>query len=736
MQSCTQISRFLVLLASTCLTAPGAVLAASIDINAVGANGEIGLDGGIDENGHGTAGGNGGPGESVTPIAFDYAIISVTGKGGDGGPGGNGGTAGVDGSDFGAAGAGGAGGHALAAASSAGSSMITSRAYGGRGGEAGSTFMAGGSGGRGGGAAAAAEGTGAHDLTIEAQAEGGAGGGGGEANGGAGGAATLGTVSGVSTGGGTVAVTGSAIGGAGGPAFSFGYQGSGGAGGEVTLNNKVDGATRGNLILSQSATGGAGGFALDSGYGGGGAGGSASSRLSRSFAGQNDKPANLTMDAAATGGAGGDANTYSASGGAGGDATASAGAAGSRGRSLANATATSGTGGDGGVAGAASTGGKGGNAIATSFASSDDNAEANAVATGGTGGNDYYSGVGGNGGRAAAASSALGTHTATAHATATGGGGGAGGYLFNGTDGTATATATAEAGGPVLAPSARPSAKSVAIADSAQIGTADTTARVVGGLSGSVTAATDHIQGIGVTKAESAVNVGGPLTRASAAAAAGLNGAAYATALPAAAELSGVVLGHPNIQTVAPGAMPLGFVTLGGARSVGFTGNDVHTYGSSVSFSVDLSRLGTGDLVIGLLDPTFGTDTAQPFQSLTLTVSEDGAALSRTFTSCAAARSFFHDGAYNLGSGWRSPGETSLDLTLQLSIVTDAPGQAFYADALIGFRRTASLPGAVGSGAPESPAPVPLPGALWLLGTALGGLGLLGRRGGKVPAAA
>ena len=89
-------------------------------------------------------------------------------------------------------------------------------------------------------------------------------------------------------------------------------------------------------------------------------------------------------------------------------------------------------------------------------------------------------------------------------------------------------------------------------------------------------------------------------------------------------------------------------------------------------------------------------------------MTEDGASLgSWSFTTFAAANTFFSDNVVSLGSSWKTPGENTLDLNLKLTLVTDTPGQAFYTDGVI---------------------VTPIPGAVWLFGSALGAFGFFGRR--------
>lgn len=287
----------------------GAVVAASsatgwaVDVIDAGANGANGANGFLSGN---PSDANGRPGNTA-PLAIAAAISSdssntAIANAGTGGTGGNGVHIDLGGGLVlgGHGGNGGMGGAAYALAettSGVGPATAIARtnqapgaASGGVGGNSHfSSFSTthDGSGGPGGDstAGASASNTGPAPVYAEASARGGDGGVGGWGTGtespgygGQGGSATLAQVSGVSLGGGDVTVLGVAEGGNGGlvsPAFP-GYSGappaswypSNGIGGNVTLDNSVNGHTSGNLTLTQVAVGGDspdGPFALQAG---------------------------------------------------------------------------------------------------------------------------------------------------------------------------------------------------------------------------------------------------------------------------------------------------------------------------------------------------------------------------------------------------------------------------------------------------------------------------------------
>lgn len=429
----------------------------------------------------------------------------------------------------------------------------------------------------------------------------------------------------------------------------------------------------------------------------------------------------------AVGGNGGSAYYAVPNGGAGGAATSSANARGTSflagDRAEASGRAQGGRGGDYWGYPAIGIGGTGGDATSASLASivmafGGNRAVATDSATGGAGGNGDV-GRGGSGGKASSSATASlvgssSTAAATGSAAGNGGasdgtGGAGGGTTTSAISETGSALATAGATGPTSA--------------------VTTSARTSGGIVTLVSAGTPDastpVRGVGLTTSQSAVGIGGPLTRGATAYAGGFNAAAYATGLPAAAEVSGVVLGNPNVAALVSGpagSARIGYAALGGARGSQIAGSADYTYVTQASFSLDAnSVVGSGDaaLRLGLLDATFGS-AAKPFKSLTFEVTEDGAAIGTwSFTDFVLANAFFSDNVVGLGS-WRTAGETSLDLRFTLTLVTDAAGQAFYAEAIVA--------------APA--APVPLPGTLWLSAAALACLGGLRYRRRETPATA
>ena len=121
---------------------------------------------------------------------------------------------------------------------------------------------------------------------------------------------------------------------------------------------------------------------------------------------------------------------------------------------------------------------------------------------------------------------------------------------------------------------------------------------------------------------------------------------------------------------------------LGGRYSTG--GSGLQTQTSSVDLTVDLTQLAARkDLELGLFS---GAALGTGFQSLTFTVIGDGATLlTKTFTSAAAAKTFFTNDAIDLGSlaSGSLSGDT-LSLSIQMSLTTTTAGQGFDAGFLVG----------------------------------------------------
>jgi hypothetical protein len=101
------------------------------------------------------------------------------------------------------------------------------------------------------------------------------------------------------------------------------------------------------------------------------------------------------------------------------------------------------------------------------------------------------------------------------------------------------------------------------------------------------------------------------------------------------------------------------------------------TYSTSSTFDF-ASR---GDLLLGLIqDQVSGFANGQGFQSVELTIDANGVEiLDRTFTSLAAAESFFRDNVIDLGSDFGP----NFDLTFGYTLVADGSG-GFGFDLAIG----------------------------------------------------
>lgn len=345
------------------------------------------------------------------------------------------------------------------------------------------------------------------------------------------------------------------------------------------------------------------------------------------------------------------------------------------------------------------------------------------AATGGAGGYGLSGANAGNGGARRSADAGSGGDgaetTALSIGTVTGsssvnvntyayGGNGGTGYLgaTNGHGGNAIAQSTAlfDTGNGV----ARSQATSTANA------TADSTATAQGGIAQSVHAHADTSSLGGTALAEA--RAGQDLAHATADS--NLASMAQATSLPsrdaALAELALTteVNGDFNLNA---GSSVWGLVTLGSQQSSGSALNPVtnYTYSSFASFTLDVGAVANDqDLLVGLLgSSTFGTG----FDSLHFwAVGEGVTIIDQTFGSVSSAQSYFNDNTLDFGD-WASVvgGDNLLDLAFYLDVTQQgADVGGFTVDLLFGNS-------IVGSGPTST---VPIPGSLWLFGSALAAL--------------
>jgi hypothetical protein len=498
----------------------------------------------------------------------------------------------------------------------------------------------------------------------------------GSGNGGNGGSASFSTINGVSLNS-DVTITASLIGGNGG---NTNNGNAGGNGASVSVSNGITGSVpeAANLSLTQNATGGNGG----SGTYGAGNGGNGSTSLSIS-ASAND----LFVTTNGTGGAGG--STEYDSPGQGGNGTANASGTNSFGNVTVGANA------DGGAVGAfspfpvgdqfpANGGSASSSATATSTNEFGANVAATATASGAAGATvdpDPNTFNGGNGGNATATATATGTgffSTLSATATATGGGAGGNDTTHNdgtiGVAGTATAIATVSDGS----------------------GTATTTATAGNSVAGeTITSTASGSVGGGAppefksyttsTLAYSAVAQ--PVS--SQPGTGGYQSFVVNTGLPTKSDSQAALAGQPNIQAYfGPGSTVLGLLTLGGDSN----GDGVsHTWTSSTTVDFSLATPLSHDLIVGFLDSSY---TGNGFDSLSLTVEENGAEIfSGYYSSASAAAAALADYPFDL-----YPDSGMETLEFDMSLTTSAPGDSFQTSLIYGDGALGLVPEPCGAG--------------------------------------
>lgn len=574
-----------------------------------------------------STGGTGGVGQATATTTLATSGAAAADATASGGAGGNGSFGGGDGGD---------GGEAIASggdASGANADVTVNVAAAGGDGGQGGDYSNGGVGG-----AASASGVGSGDnVAVTVSATGGDGGAGLLSGGGGGGVASGATATADGVAGATASVT--QTGGSGGGSRF------GGAGAASTLINAVNGETDdGSLTLEQTAIAGAGGDGYEAGPV---AGADAGSALTFDDTQNATTSASILVVVAATAGAGGAANDP---GGVGGAGTASANITGA-------SAVTVLVGADGANGGDSSNGSGGAGGAATSIAEAASNsgpATANAAANGGAGGNGPVEQ--GAGGAASATSMATGTSVSST-ANAVGGLGASGG-------GSATATAGGDGASGAISATATSSAPT-------------------GGVVTAVTAVADGVVS-SVSQAEAETSIGAPAP----AFVTGEQAVAIGAALPDSASVAAITGANSNLaETFAASPSYFGIVELGGAATATVSG--ARTITDQVGFNVDLS----GFELIDRLDSAFtdlylgfygGTASGAGFSNLALTVSIDGtAALSQTFSSPAYLNGYFTDHVVDLGS-FSTFGFAFTNLTLTLSMTTDAPGSSYDFGVLFG----------------------------------------------------
>jgi hypothetical protein len=297
--------------------------------------------------------------------------------------------------------------------------------------------------------------------------------------------------------------------------------------------------------------------------------------------------------------------------------------------------------------------------------------DASANALSGTGGNTYGTGTPGNSGDTNATVTATNLNNrATAYAAATSGNAGLNGSNNNrGTRGTATATAHATTSGSFLTTATATVSGRNAVATAI----ADTSSGIISSMSlSSVAHPTDSPNNFQIRAYGS---VGGSFESFPG------NTAAHSIALPTASDITNNLFGNPNSTAAynSPnGKTPLGLVAL----NLQSGGNDptlTTTISTSASYSIDVTTLQSGKLLVELLDPI----NSETFTSLHFSITREGAVVeNQTFTTSAAATTYFNDRVLDLGA-LKSNVTGTLDLTFALDMTTLDNGARYGTDFLV-----------------------------------------------------
>ncbi|HSV16154.1 MAG TPA: autotransporter-associated beta strand repeat-containing protein, partial [Tepidisphaeraceae bacterium] len=499
----------------------------------------------------------------------------------------------------------------------------------------------------------------------------------------------------------------------------------------ATITNAVSGSTSGALTLVQNAAGGSNG-----GVGGGstiyGNNGNGASSLTFSQTGMSsltgysnasggngnngDGTPNVTggnanasinlstnttvnANATANGGAGNAVDNTQA--GTGGAAIANAQGANSgtaAGASGTSVSASAGGGGGGYIGNGGGLGGNGGNggaatATATGFSAGPDSFNVTAFASGG-GGNAGANGtngsfVSGNGGNAIATATGTGSGAAQVNVEAHASGGG-GGPNSNGAtaghSGSATANATAittGVGGYAIAQSFSAGSSGTSTADARASGAAGSAIALARGVG------TVPVDGDG--PAEGRATIGQSLPVSS-----GVSAAAFAEGMPLASDTANAWASSSNVQNVFGGNTAnvhgLGFTELQ-VSSLG--AGTSHTYSSVIEFTEDASALSSSsNLAVGLVGSALTGTGLGAGDSLRFRIVRAGSTLvDQTFSTNAAAQSYFANSAFNLGVSNAGLGGGNLDLQFLFDLTSSHVGNGIGAQVVSGI--TNAAPGAV-----------------------------------------
>jgi len=194
----------------------------------------------------------------------------------------------------------------------------------------------------------------------------------------------------------------------------------------------------------------------------------------------------------------------------------------------------------------------------------------------------------------------------------------------------------------------------------------------------------------GLSRAEARSGIA--LTPLDAAAATGLEAAAFTSARPTDEQSlslfagNGAIRNHFNIGADSiPGATSdiFGLATMGASNTEGGSAAS-RTFTSSITYAIDLNFMFNPrqDLIVGLLDTNV---EGNGFDSLNFQVTREGTVIvNQTFLTVADAVNYFDTKALNLGSNNQFNVSGDLDLVFTMSLTTNDVGAGFYFDMVFG----------------------------------------------------